>query len=83
MPIVTGFEPAGTQSVRLQPTRCICKFRVGRLTDGRRVLQLDTHGSSERQEQGKQSQTLQIPEAQARALWDLIGSQFGFTDGKV
>lgn len=78
MPIVSGFEPAASQTVRLQPTQCLCKFRVGQLADGRRVLQLDTHGSSERQEQGKQSQTLQIAEAQARELWDLLGSQFGF-----
>lgn len=79
---VVRFERAAAQTVRLQPTELICKYRFGRLNDGRRVLQLDTHGSSHRQLEGKASQTLQIPEAQARELWELLGAQFGFGTGK-
>ena len=83
MAVVTGFEPSAAQTVRLQPTELTCEFRVGRLSDGRRVLQLDTSGSAQQQEQGKKSQTLQFPEAQARELWELLGTHFGFGTGKA
>ncbi len=47
-------------------------FDIGR----RRILQLDTYGSNERAIPGKASQSLQIDEAAARQLKQLIEDAF-------
>jgi len=42
---------------------------------------LDTHGSNDREIPGKVSQTLQFDETSARALWEILGREFGFKAG--
>jgi hypothetical protein len=44
----------------------------------KRILQIDTYGSPERVMQGKQSQTIQLNEESAKALWVILGEEFGF-----
>jgi hypothetical protein len=45
---------------------------------GKKVLQLNTYGSDEREIQGKLSQTLQFDENTARALHFILEQEFGF-----
>lgn len=66
-------------SLRIQPTQVVCRYTVGALPDGRKLLQLDTHGSEDRELPGKLSQTLQLDEETARALWALLGREFKFS----
>ena len=46
--------------------------------DDKKVLQIDTFGSNERQMPGKKSQTLQLDEAGAAALFHIMKTHFGF-----
>lgn len=77
MAFVKEFARSGSASVRVQPTQVICRYRTGDAS-GTRILQLDTHGSEQRELPGKVSQTLQLDEARARQLWELLGREFGF-----
>lgn len=78
MAFVKEFVRGASESVRVQPTNVICRYKVGSLMGGSKIMQLDTHGSEERELPGKVSQTLQLDEARARQLWELLGSEFGF-----
>jgi hypothetical protein len=46
--------------------------------DGHVILQIDTYGRDTRQVPGKQSQTLQIDRAGAKALYDILKREFHF-----
>ena len=47
--------------------------------DGQKhILQIDTYGSADRAVPGKLSQTIQVSEASAKQLWDLLGETYGF-----
>jgi hypothetical protein len=59
----------------IQPTSVDCFFHVFDV-NGATILQLDTHGSAERKEPGKQSQTLQLNRDSARQLVDVIRRAF-------
>lgn len=49
------------------------------LGDGEaKLLQIDTSGRSDRENPGKLSQTIQLDKSSARALFDIIGKEFGF-----
>jgi len=78
MALVKGFAPAQRKTLRLQPTRVICRYAVDELPGGGKLLQLDTHGSDEREIPGKVSQTLQLNEQAALVLWEILGREFGF-----
>jgi len=65
--------------LRIQPTQVVCRFSVDEIAAGQRVIQLDTHGSDQREIPGKVSQTLQLDEARARHLWEILGREFGFS----
>lgn len=79
MAFVKGFVRAASETLRIQPTTVICRYKVGRVAEGAKVLQLDTHGSEIRELPGKVSQTLQLDEARARELWELLGTEFRFS----
>ena len=44
--------------------------------DGRRLVQLDTYGSSDRKFRGKVSQSIQLDEEAARALLQILSQAF-------
>jgi len=56
------------------PVDCYYSVFVG--PDGKRYLQLDTHGRSDREMPGKISQTLQFDEHSGRALKSLLEAMF-------
>jgi len=64
----------------LQPTQVICKFLVAE-SDGKKILQLNTYGSDDREVPGKLSQTLQFGEQSAKDLFDLLADEYGFRTG--
>ena len=69
---------ASPKSIRIQPTQVICRYAVSEVAPGKRILQIDTAGSDQREIPGKVSQTLQFDEARARLIWELLGREFGF-----
>ena len=78
MAFVKSIERSKRRSLRLQPTQVSCQYTVDRVDSGSKVFQLDSLGSSSRQELGQVSQTLQFDEKQARELWNVLGREFGF-----
>jgi hypothetical protein len=46
--------------------------------DDRTLLQIDTYGRADREIPGKKSQTIQIDEAAAHELFDILKTHFGF-----
>ena len=78
MAIIAHIEKSNRSNVKLHPTRVTCRYTVGDLSAGKKVLQLETGGSDHREHPGKISQTLQLDENAARALWVLLGKEFGF-----
>ena len=54
-----------------------CRYMVGR-SEGRRILQLNSYGSPEREVRNQISQTLQFDERSAKQLFDLLRAEYGF-----
>ena len=54
-----------------------CRYAVGR-SNGRRILQLNSYGSPDREVPGQPSQILQFDEKSARQLFDIFKTEFGF-----
>jgi hypothetical protein len=75
MAFIVKFERAGLQRPRLHPTQVRCEWSVFR-SDGRTLMQLDTRGSDTREKPGKLSQTLQLDVSAARALVEILTSEF-------
>ena len=46
--------------------------------DGRKFIQVDSYGRDEREIPGKKSQTFQLDERAARALFDILKETFHF-----
>lgn len=63
----------------LHPSVVECKYLIGE-RDGRRILQLNTYGSEEREIPGKLSQTLQFDQSAAKDLWTLLKREFDFAE---
>jgi hypothetical protein len=78
LPLVTQFEKVATTRGSIQPTRVVATYKIVNVEDGRKIFQIDTGGSTDRQNPGKQSQTFQLDEKSASALWKLLGETFGF-----
>ena len=66
----------------LHPTIVECRYVVAE-KDGRKLFQLNSYGSSERQMPDKLSQTLQFDETAARRLWELLEKEFSFGRGDL
>lgn len=62
---------------KLQPTQVIAHAKIFQ-TDGHRIVQIDTFGSEDRENPGKQSQTLQFGKESARQLFDVLKDTYGF-----
>lgn len=78
MALITKFEPKAQASGQLQRTHVIGHYKVFSHDGQKRVLQIDTLGSAEREIPGKVSQTIQLSEASAEQLWKILGDTFGF-----
>ncbi len=78
MAIVTRIEK-DDRSLGAHPTRLVAKYIVAE-RDGKRVLQLNSYGSEDRQVPGKLSQTLQFTEESAYQLYRVLKAEFGFKD---
>lgn len=66
----------GTQDVRPHPTEVDCFYQVVTAPDGTRLVHLSTFGSAERQSEPKSSQSLQLDEAAARELVNVLLESF-------
>ena len=62
----------------LHPTQLVCRYVVGE-RDGKKVIQLNSYGSDQREELDKLSQTLQFDAQSAAELFTVLKSEFGFT----
>ena len=76
MATVTRFVQS-TRIPKKHPSEVSCYWSVGEV-DGRKLLQLDTYGSKDRQILGKQSQTLQLDKKQAEELFSILKQYFAF-----
>ena len=79
MAVIEAFEPHTRSTFNIHRTKTRCRYKVFDAGPGKRVLQLDTYGSPERELADKVSQTLQFTEPQARFLWELLGREFRFS----
>jgi hypothetical protein len=76
MAVVTRFEKVVPKKLSRHPTTVICYWSVLPGRDGGPLLQLDTRGSSTRENPGKQSQTLQFTVDGARELLPILTDEF-------
>jgi hypothetical protein len=74
MALIKKFE-AVTSDVQRVHGPVTCGFRAFTV-DSRRVLQLDTYGSAERQIEGKISQSVQLDASAAQKLIEIIEEAF-------
>jgi hypothetical protein len=74
MALISAFEPSSPDTQRLHGP-VTCGYRTFTV-DGRRVLQLDTYGSAQRQIPGKISQSIQLDAGSARELLGIIEEAF-------
>lgn len=76
MAFISEFERDDKEVKSLHPTYVVCNY-MAREFDGKKVLQLNTYGSNDREKPGKLSQTLQLDEAGAISLLKILKSEFG------
>jgi hypothetical protein len=75
MAVVTSLVRLKQQSFRVHPTRVKCHFAIFE-SGGSRFIQLNTYGSSSRQDKDTLSQTMQFTEASAQELRRLLAEAF-------
>jgi hypothetical protein len=63
---------------RLQPTQVVAIVKVFETDGSTRIVQIDTNGSDERENPGKQSQTIQFGKESAKQLYDIFKNTYGF-----
>ncbi|WP_424363461.1 hypothetical protein [Methylocystis parvus] len=63
---------------RLQPSQVVAFVKVFDAEDSTPVVQIDTLGSEERKNPGKQSQTLQFGKESAKQLFDILKQTYNF-----
>jgi hypothetical protein len=63
---------------RIQPTQVNAIVKIFQTEGSQHVVQIDTHGSDERENPGKQSQTLQFGEEAAKQLFDILKRTYRF-----
>ncbi|WP_029349789.1 hypothetical protein [Bosea sp. 117] len=62
----------------LQPTQVVARIKVFDTAGSTRIVQIDTHGSDDRENPGKLSQTIQLGEEAAKELFDVLKETYGF-----
>jgi hypothetical protein len=75
---VTKFETRDGRG-KLQPSEVVGLVKIFEVADGRRLVQIDTNGSADRANPGKQSQTLQLGREAAKELFDILKRTYDFT----
>ncbi len=78
MPLITAFKKSATNKGKVQPTEVEAIYKIVEVEDGKSLFQIDTGGSANRENPGKQSQTFQLSRASAEVLWRLLGRHYGF-----
>ncbi len=76
---VTSVELKGGTG-KIQPTRFMAHAKVFRADDSATIVQLDSFGSDNRENPGKQSQTLQFGEEAAYQLYRILKDTYNFQD---
>mgnify|MGYP007086373803 CR=1 FL=1 len=78
MALITAFQRKEQSNGQLQRTHVVGHYKVFSHAGQQKVLQIDTLGSEQREIPGKVSQTIQLSEESAQALWMILGREFGF-----
>lgn len=78
MALITAFQRKSQSNGQLQRTQVVGHYKVFSHDGQSKVLQIDTLGSESREIPGKVSQTIQLSEDSAKALWTILGREFGF-----
>ena len=76
MAIVTSLIKDEREFRSLHPTELVAKYIIAEC-DGKKVLQLNTYGSKNRDNPEKLSQTLQFDEHSAQELFNVLAQEFG------
>ncbi len=63
---------------KLQPSQVIGLVKIFEPTRGDPIVQIDTNGSANRANPGKQSQTIQLGRDAARELFDILKRTYDF-----
>jgi hypothetical protein len=63
---------------RIQLTQVVAVAKIFQTEGSHRIVQIDTHGSEERENRGKQSQTIQFGKESAKQLFDIFKDTYGF-----
>ncbi|MCS0495280.1 hypothetical protein NVS89_09230 [Ancylobacter sp. MQZ15Z-1] len=63
---------------KLQPTEVVAVVKVFDTANATSIVQIDTHGSDDRENPGKQSQTIQFGEEAAKQLFEIFRETYGF-----
>jgi hypothetical protein len=63
---------------KLQPSQVVGVVKIFEPTDGNPIVQIDTNGSADRANPGKQSQTIQLGREAARELFDILKRTYDF-----
>jgi hypothetical protein len=78
MALITSFERKPDQDGERHKTDVVAQYKVFPPNGQKRILQIDTYGSLDREMPGKLSQTFQLSEESAKALWLILSAEFGF-----
>jgi hypothetical protein len=63
---------------KVQPFKVVGLVKIFEPTDGHPIVQIDTNGSVDRANPGKQSQTIQLGREAARELFDILKRTYEF-----
>lgn len=63
---------------RIQPSKVTAFVKVFEATSSTPIVQIDTLGSQDRKNPGKQSQTLQFGRESAKQLFDILKQTYNF-----
>ena len=77
MPWITSIKSSAGIG-KLQPTQVVAHVKIFHAEDGTPIVQMDTHGSADREKPGKQSQTIQFGREAAQQLHKLFKDTYGF-----
>jgi hypothetical protein len=75
--LVKNFETRDG-SGKLQPSQVVGLIKTFEPTEGHPIVQIDTSGSADRANPGKQSQTIQLGRVAARELFDILKRTYDF-----
>ena len=76
MALISSFSAADSRKLRLHGR--IDATYIADEYDGRKLIQIDTHGSEDREVPGKVSQTIQLDESSALELFNILKDHFRF-----